>query len=89
MTEIIMLDEVLNYIDITILDSGNREVYISNIKLIYDYFINREYLSYDKKSKLMKYCNKLLVKYIDHDNFEIKNLLIEFRNVIIDELISI
>ena len=42
-----------------------------------------------KKSKLMKYCNKLLVKYIDHDNFEIKNLLIEFRNVIIDELISI
>ena len=43
----------------------------------------------DKKSKLIKYCNKLLVKYIDHDNFEIKNLLIEFRNVIIDELISI
>ena len=49
MVEIIMLDEVLNYIDIALLDSENREVYISNIKLIYDYFINREYLSYDKK----------------------------------------
>ena len=89
MTEIIMLDEVLNYIDIALLDSENREVYISNIKLIYDYFINREYLSYDKKITLIKYCNKLLVKYIDHDNCEIKNLWIEFRNAIIDELISI
>ena len=89
MTDVIMLDEVLNYIDIGVLDSENREVYISNIKLIYDYFINREYLSYDKKSKLIKQCNKLLVKFIDHDNYEIKNLWIEFRNIIIDELISI
>ena len=89
MTEIILLDQVLNYIDIALLDSENREVYISNIKLIYDYFINREYLSYDKKSKLLKQCNKLLVKFIDHDNYEIKNLWIEFRNIIIDELIYI
>ena len=89
MTEIILLDEVLNYIDIAILDSENREVYISNIKNIYNYFIDREYLSCDKKTKLIKYCNKINVKFIDHDNCEIKNLWIEFKNIIIDELISL
>ena len=89
MNKIILLDQVLNYIDIAILDSENREVYISNIKLIYDYIIDREYLSLDMKTKLLRKCNLLIIKYIDHDNNEIKNLWLEFRNFIIDEIILV
>ena len=88
MSEIILLDEVLNYIDDAILDSENREVYISNIKIIHKYFIDREYLPSNKKTGLLNQCNKLIVKFIDHDNTDIKNLWYDFRNFIIDEIIT-
>ena len=87
MTEIITLDEVLDYINIGLLDIGDRETYIYNIKLIHEYFISREYLSYEIKNKLLKQCNKLIVKYIDHDNREVKDIWVEFKNMIIQKLI--
>ena len=62
----IELNDILNYIDNGITDNNNKSHYILYISIIHDYFINLEGIDFGIRYKILKQCNLITAKLVDH-----------------------
>ena len=83
-----VLKDVLDYIDIGITDNNNKTHYILYISLIHNYFLNLEGIDFGIRYNILKQCNLIITKLIDHKNGELKYDLLKMRNLIVPDLIE-
>ena len=82
------LKDVLDYIDNGITDNNNKEQYISYISLIHNYFLDLEGINFRIRYDILKQCNLIITKLIDHENGELRDEWIRLRTMIVPDLIK-
>ena len=82
------LKDVLDYIDNGITDNNNKSQYISNISIIHDYFLDLEGIDFGIRDKILKQCNLIITKLIDHENGLLRDDWIKIRKFIVPDLIE-
>ena len=82
------LKDVLDYIDNGITDNNNKTQYILYISMIHNYFLNLEGIDFGIRYNILKQCNLIITKLIDHKNGELKNDWLKMRNLIVSNLIE-
>ena len=84
------LKDVLDYIDNSITDNNNKTHYIlyTYISMIHNYFLNLEGIDFGIRYIILKQCNLIITKLIDHTNSELKNDWLKIRNLIVSDLIE-
>ena len=82
------LEDVLNYIDIGISDNTHNDQYILYIDIIHHYFLNLEGIDFRIRYEILKLCNLIITKLIDHENKNLRNNWIKLRNLIVPNLIE-
>ena len=88
MTGINDLKDVLEYIDNGITDNNNKTHYILYISMIHNYFLNLEGIDFGIRYNILKQCNLIITKLIDHENGELKDEWFKMRNLIVPDLIE-
>ena len=84
----IELNDILNYIDNGITDNNNKSHYILYISIIHDYFLDLEGIDFGIRYKILKQCNLITSKLVDHENGFLKKDWIKIRDLIIPDLIE-
>ena len=84
----IELKDILDYIDKSITDNNDKSQYILYIDLIHRYFLNLEGIVFGIRHNILKQCNLIITKLIDHDNSELKDDWIILRKLIVPDLIE-
>ena len=64
------LKDVLDYFDISIANNKNKTHYILYISLIHNYILNLERIDFGIRYNILKQCNLIITKSIDHKNGE-------------------
>ena len=82
------LKYVLDYIDNGITDNNNKTHYILYISLIHNYFLNLKGIDFGIRYNILKQCNLIKTKLIDHKNGELKYDWLKMRNLIVPDLIE-
>ena len=82
------LKDILDYIDNSITDNNDKSQYILYIDLIHNYFLNLEGIVFGIRYNILKQCNLIITKLIDHDNSELKDDWIILRKLIVPDLIE-
>ena len=82
------LEDVLDYIDNGITDNNNKTHYILYISMIHHYFLKLEGIDFGIRYNILKQCNLIITKLIDHKNGELKNDWLKIRNLIVSDLIE-
>ena len=82
------LKDVLDFIDNGITNNNNRTHYILYISMIHNYFLNLEGIDFGIRYNILKQCNLIITKLIDHTNGELKNDWLKIRNSIVSDLIE-
>ena len=82
------LKDVLDYIDNGITDNNNKTHYILYISMIHNYFLNLEGIDFGIRYNILKQCNLIITKLIDHKNGELKDDWLKMRNLIVSNLIE-
>ena len=82
------LKDVLDHIDIGITDNNHKDQYILYIDVIHNYFLDREGIDFEIRYKILKQCNQILTKLIDHENSLLRSEWIKIRNLIVPDLIE-
>ena len=82
------LKDVLDYIDNRITDNKNKTHYIFFISMIHNYFLNLEGIDFGIRYNILKQCNLIITKLIDHKNGELKNDWLKIRNLIVSDLVE-
>ena len=82
------LKDVLDFIDNGITDNNNKTHYILYISMIHNYFLNLEGIDFGIRYNILKQCNLIITKLIDHKNDELKNDWLKMRNLIVSNLIE-
>ena len=67
------LKDVLDYIDIGITDNNNKGHYILYISMIHNYFLNLEGIDFGIRYNILKQCNLIITRLIDHENGDLRN----------------
>ena len=80
------LKDVLDDIDNGITDNNNKTHYILYISMIHNYFLNLEGTDFRMRYNILKQCNLIITKLIDHKNGELKNDWLKIRNLIVSDL---
>ena len=84
----IELKDVLDYIDNAITDNNNKEQYILYIEMIHDYFLDNEGTDFEIRYKILKQCNLIITKLIDHENGDLRDDWIKIKKFIVPDLIE-
>ena len=82
------LKDVSDFIDNGIDNNNNRTHYILYISMIHNYFLNLEGIDFGIRYNILKQCNLIGTKLIDHKNGELKNDWLKIRNFIVSDLIE-
>ena len=82
------LKDVLDFIDNGITNNNNKTHYILYISMIHNYFLNLEGIDFGIRYNILKQCNLIITKLIDHTNGELKNDWLKVRNLIVSDLIE-
>ena len=88
MNEINGLKDVLDYIDIGKTDNNNKDHYILYISMIHNYFLNLEGIDFGFRYNILKQCNLIITKLIDHENGELRDDWLKMRSLIVPALIE-
>ena len=81
------LKDVLDFIDNGITNNNKKTHYILYISMIHKYFLNLEGIDFGIRYSILKQCNLIITKLIDHKNGELKNDWLKIRNLIVSDLI--
>ena len=84
----IELKNILDYIDNGITDNNGKDLYISYIDLIHNYFLNLEGIDFGIRIKLLKQANLVITKLIDQENGDLRDDWIKNRKFIVPDLIE-
>ena len=84
----IELKIILDYIDNGITVNNGKDLYISYIDLIHNYFLNLEGIDFGIRIKLLKQANLIITKLIDHENGDLRDDWIKIRKLIVPDLIE-
>ena len=82
------LCDILDCIDIGITDNNNKTHYILYISLIHNYFLNLEGINFGIRYVILKQCNLIITKLIDHENGDLRDEWLKMRNLIVPDLIE-
>ena len=82
------LKSVLDYIDNGITDNNNKDHYILYIDVIHNYFLDKEGIDFGIRDKILKQCNLIITKLIDHENGLLRDEWFKIRKLIVPELIE-
>ena len=82
------LKDVLDYIDNGITDNNNKTHYILYISRIHNFFLNLEGIDFGIRYNILKQCNLIITKLIDHKIGELKDDWLKIRNLIVSDLIE-
>ena len=83
------LKDILDYIDIGITDNNHKDQSIMYIDIIHHYFLNLDGVDFEIRYNILKQCNLIITKLIDHENKDLRDDWIEIRNLIVPDLIEI
>ena len=78
----IELKDILDNIDNGITDNNNKSQYISYINLIHNYFLNLDGIDFGIRYNILKQCNLIITRLIDHENGELRDDWIKIRKLI-------
>ena len=84
----INLKDILDYIDIGITDNNHKDQYILYIDIIHHYFLNLEGVDFEIRYEILKQCNLIITKLIDHENRELRDEWVKMRALIVPDLIE-
>ena len=84
----IELKDVLNYIDNAITDNNNKSQYILYIDLIHHYFLNLEGNDFEIRYNILKQCNLIITKLINHENDLLRDEWIKLRKIIVPDFVE-
>ena len=84
----IELKDVLHYIDNAITDNKNKTHYISYIEIIHDYFLDLEGINFEIRYDILKQCNLIITKLIDHKNGMLRDDWFKIRKLIVQNMIE-
>ena len=87
MIELKDLCDTLDCIDISITDNNNKTHYILYMSLIHNYFLNLEGINFGIRYDILKQCNLIITKLIDHENGDLRDEWLKMRNLIVPDLI--
>ena len=82
------LKYVLDYIDNGITNNNNKTHYILYISMIHTYFLNLEGIDFRMRYNILKQANLIITKLIDYENGELRDDWLNFRNLIVPDLID-
>ena len=82
------LKDVLGYIDNGIFDNNNKKTHYIFLSRIHHYFLNLEGIDFGMRYNILKQCNLIITKLIDHKNGDLKNDWLKIRNLIVSDLIE-
>ena len=82
------LKDVLDFTDNGITNNNNKTHYILYISMIHNYFLNLEGIDFGIRYNILKQCNLIITKLIDHKNGELKDDCLKMRNLIVSNLIE-
>ena len=84
----IELKNILDYIDNGITDNNGKDLYISYIDLIHNYFLNLEGVDFGIRYNILKQRNLIITKLIDYENGLLRDEWIKLRKLIVPDLIE-
>ncbi len=84
----IELKDVLDYIDNAVTNNNNKTQYILYIPLFQNYFLNLEVIDFSIRYNILKQCNLIMTKLINHENCLVRTDWIKLRNLIVPDLIE-
>ena len=84
----INLKDILDYIDIGITDNNYKDQYILYIDIIHNYFLNLEGIDFEIRYEILKQCNLIITKLIDHENGKLRDEWVKMRALIVPDLIE-
>ena len=82
------LKDTLDYINIGITDNNNKDHYILYISIIHSYFLNLNGIDFGIRYNILKQCNLIITKLIDHENGELRDDWLKMRSLIVPALIE-
>ena len=82
------LKDILDYIDNGITNNNHKDQYIMYIDIIHHFFLNYNGIDFGIRDKLLKQCNLIITKLINHDNSSLRDDYIVIRKLIIPDLIE-
>ena len=84
----IELKDILDKINNGVTDNNNKSLYISYINLIHNYFLDLEGIDFGIRNNILKQCNLIITRLIDHENGDLRDAWIKIRKLIIPDLIE-
>ena len=82
------LNDILDYIDNCITNNNHKDQYIMYIDIIHHFFLNYNGIDFEIRDKILKQCNLIITKLINHDNSSLRDNYIVIRKLIIPDLIE-
>ena len=82
------LKDILDYIDNGITNNNHKDQYIMYIDIIHHFFLNYNGIDFGIRDKILKQCNLIITKLINHDNSSLRDNYIVIRKLIIPDLIE-
>ena len=82
------LKDILDYIDNGITNNNHKDQYIMYIDKIHHFFLNYNGIDFEIRDKILKQCNLIITKLINHENGLLKDYWIKIRKLIIPDLIE-
>ena len=84
----IELIDILDNIDNGVTDNNNKGLYVSYINLIHNYFLDLEGIDFGIRNNILKQCNLIITRLIDHEKGDLRDEWIRLRGLIIPNLIQ-
>ena len=82
------LCDILDCIDIAVTDNNDKTHYILYISWVHDYFQNLEGIDFRIRYDILKQCNLIITKIIDHEIGDLRDDWLKIRNLIVPDLIE-
>ena len=82
------LKDILDYIDNGITNNNHKDQYIMYTDIIHHFFLNYNGIDFGMRDKILKECNLIITKLINHENGLLKDYWIKIRKLIIPDLIE-
>ena len=82
------LKDILDYIDNGITNNNQKDQYIMYIDIIHHFFLNYNSIHFGIRDNILKQCNLIITKLINHENGLLRDYWIKIRKLIIPNLIE-
>ena len=82
------LKDILDYIDNGITNNNHKDQCIMYVDIIHHFFLNYNDIDFGIRDNILKQCNLIITKLINHENGLLKDYWIKIRKLIIPDLIE-